>query len=67
MRIERRSYSRAPWRLVMDDGREVSAPQAFDHAALGATVINGPICGNTKTECTENALALLEALLSRPK
>lgn len=65
MKIERRPYSRSPWRLVTSEGVEVYAPQAFDHPSLGMTVHNGPVCGETKTECTERALALLEALMRR--
>ena len=65
MKIERRSYSRSPWRLVTDDGREIYVPQAIDHEALGATVANVPICGETKAECIDNALGLLERLLTR--
>lgn len=65
MRIEKLSYSRAPWRLVTSDGKEVYAPQAMDHPSIGPTVFNGPVCGESKTECTANALALLERLLKR--
>jgi hypothetical protein len=65
MRIEKRSYSRAPWRLVTEAGAEVYAQIAFDHPGLGMTAFNQPICGDTKTECIENALALLGKLLKR--
>lgn len=65
MQIKKLSYSRAPWRLITSDGREVYSPHAMDHASLGETVVNAPICGDTKTECIDNALTLLEALMSR--
>lgn len=66
MKVVKLSYSRAPWRLVTSDEREVQAPpQVFDHPDIGKTVVRGSICGNTKAECTEAALALLEALLNR--
>jgi len=64
MKIEKRSYSRNPWRLVTSDGREVAAPRSFDHPDIGITVINESISGETKTECTDRALALLEMLLT---
>lgn len=63
MKIERRSYSAKPWRLIASDGGEVYAPQAFDHPSLGMTAYSGPVCGETKTECLERALALLERLM----
>lgn len=38
--IERRSYSRAPWRLIDSlTGKEVSFPIEFDHPNIGKTVI----------------------------
>jgi hypothetical protein len=67
MKIERLNYSRHPWRLLDNEGREVYVPQAFDHPALGMTVHSGPVCGATKTECVENALALLGTLLERTR
>lgn len=63
MRIERRPYSRSPWRLITSEGKEVATPKGFDHPGLGMTVISSAVCGETKAECTANALALLEALL----
>lgn len=65
MRIERRSYSRQPWRLVTESGTEVAAPVPFEHPSIGWTVIVEPICGATKSECTDKALALLDRLLAR--
>lgn len=63
MKIDKKKYSAAPWRLVTQEGREVYWPAAFDHPAFGMTVINEPICGETRAECTEQALALLDYLL----
>lgn len=65
MKIERRPYSRKPWRLVTSKGAEIYVRQAFDHPDLGATVIDGPVCGDTKAECTDAALAILETLLRK--
>lgn len=67
MKIERRGYSRAPWRLVTASGAEVYVRQAFDHPDLGKTLIDGPVCGDTKAECTDKALTLLGHLLERSR
>lgn len=66
MKIEKKNYSAAPWRLVTQEGREVYWPVAFDHPAIGMTVINHPICGETRAACTEQALVLLDYLLTFP-
>lgn len=63
MRIERRPYSRSPWRLVTSDGKEVYWKRPMDHPSLGATVVEEPVCGETKTECVENALRALAIAL----
>jgi hypothetical protein len=40
IRIERRTYSRAPWRLVDSlTGEELSFPVVFDHPDLGPSTI----------------------------
>lgn len=65
MNIIKLPYSRAPWRLVTSDGKEVYAPSAFDHPDLGMTVANEPICGDTKAECIERALSLLESMMRK--
>lgn len=67
MKIERREYSRAPWRLVTDAGVEVYAQQRFKHPDLGWTFVDGPVCGQTKAECIKNALGLLELLMDRQR
>lgn len=67
MKIEKLNYSRHPWRLVDSKGCEVYVNQPFTHPEIGHTVIQGAICGATKAECTDAALALLEALMKRPK
>lgn len=63
MKIEKRGYSRKPWRLITSAGLEVWLPAGFDHPDIGVTVISEPVCGDTKAECTDKALALLEHLL----
>lgn len=66
MRVVKLFYSRAPWRLVTSDGREVQAPhQVFDHSILGKTIVSGSISGETKAECTQAAFDFLEKLLNR--
>lgn len=64
MKIERHDYSRAPWRLVTSEGRYVSYRRPFEHPSLGWTVVDDVIAGETKAECTQKALDLLESLLS---
>lgn len=64
MNIEKKKYSHSPWRLVTKEGREVYWPAAFEHPEGGMTVINEPVCGETRAECTERAVALLEYLLN---
>lgn len=65
MKIEKRNYSRKPWRLVTSDGKEVQGKVEFDHPDIGATWILESICGDTKTECTEKAMQYLEFLFSK--
>ena len=60
MQIERRPYSRNPWRLVTSAGAEVELPERFAHPELGAVVIRGSIRGRTHAEREARALALLE-------
>ena len=67
MKIERHSYSRSPWRLVTSQGAYVSVQERFDHPDLGPTIISGIICGETKAECVQRALDLLEAKLLAAK
>lgn len=62
MRIEKRSYSSNPWRLVDDSGEEIYLPMRFDHPTLGTTTINGPVCGKTKAEVVQLSLKLLEKI-----
>lgn len=62
MRIEKRGYSRNPWRLVTAAGTEISALRKFEHPTLGLTTVYQPIMGSTKTECSERALSLLAEL-----
>lgn len=65
MKIEKRNYSRKPWRLIAADGGEVTARTTFEHPSLGWTAITEPVCGDTKAECTQKALDLLELLMRR--
>lgn len=62
--LKKLNYSRSPWRLVFADGRELYSNQHFDHPSLGATIMQGPVCGETKGECLSTALALLGYLIT---
>ena len=58
--IEKRSYSRSPWRLVdADTGNEIVHPERFEHPTLGMTEISEPVCGRTKDEVVQRVLGLL--------
>ena len=59
MRIEKRSYSSNPWRLIDDAGEEVYMPQRLDHPDLGPTTISGPVCGKSKADVIQLSLDLL--------
>lgn len=48
--VEKRGYSRKPWRVVTEDGRELYARQRFDHPYLGMTVIDGPVAFDRKRD-----------------
>jgi hypothetical protein len=63
MKIEKRSYSRKPWRLVNEEGLEIVIPRKFEHPSLGWTIHSEPVCGDTKSEIIENVLAILETVL----
>lgn len=65
MQIKKMQYSAHPWRLLTDDGKEVMAPQNFSHPDLGMTSAMMPVSGATKTQCTEQAPALLDMLIRR--
>jgi hypothetical protein len=65
MKIVRMKYSRSPWRLVDSRGTEIYWRRPFKHSDLGETVVDEPICGETKTECISNALHALELLMLR--
>lgn len=63
MRIEKRGYSRSPWRLITKDGVEVQLSIPFEHPSLGWTIISSSICGDTKSECIQRALDALGYLV----
>ena len=65
MRIEKKNYSRKPWRLLTSEGKEVQAKVEFDHPDIGKTWILESISGDTKIECTEKAMQYLEYLFSK--
>lgn len=65
MKIERKNYSRGPWRLLTDDGNDVYYNKPMDHPDLGMTWVTMPVCGETKAECLEATLSLLSQALNR--
>ena len=66
-KIEKRSYSSSPWRLIGDDGEEVYQDTMIDHPDLGAQRISMPVCGKTKEEVIEQVLSGLVKLRSVAK
>lgn len=65
MKIEKRGYSRSPWRLIDNNGNEVYWQRPMKHADLGMTYVTEPVCGATKQECTEATLELLGLCFAR--
>ena len=67
MQIIKKDYSSNPWRLVDSEGREIEAPgmDIVTNERGAKWAIKKNIWGQTKRECTENALALLELMLYR--
>ena len=65
MKIEKRSYSSSPWRLIDNNGREVYWQLPMNHPDLGARWVNEPVMGVTKAECTERVLELLGLCFAR--
>lgn len=66
-RIEKRGYSRNPWRAVVSEGEhtglELTRYVDFDHPTLGRTVsISEPIMGRTKRDCVAALAARVEQL-----
>ena len=65
MKIEKRNYSRSPWRLIDNNGNEVYWQRPMKHPDLGPTWVNEPVMGDTKAECTERVLDLLGLCFAR--
>ena len=65
MKIEKRSYSRSPWRLIENSGQEVQWQRPMTHSDLGQTWVTEPVMGDTKAECTERVLELLALCFAR--
>lgn len=59
-RIEKRTYSSNPWRIVTAEGVELWVPSTFDHPMLGMTGINEPLCFSRKRDALAE-LARLQA------
>ena len=60
-RIEKRAYSRRPWRLVGPNGQEVQNWAVIEHTTLAGkkTACMMPVAGTTRAECESKALALI--------
>jgi hypothetical protein len=65
MKIERRNYSRSPWRLIDNNDREVVWQRPMKHPDLGQTWVTEAVCGETKAECTARVLELLGLCFAR--
>jgi hypothetical protein len=65
MRIEKKDYSRGKWRLVYPSGNDVYWQKPMDHPDIGQTWVTVPVCGETKQECIDETLQLLDLLLHR--
>lgn len=61
--IKKLGYSVRPWRLVDEDGKEITRPQRLLHPTLGETSIEVSIGGETRKACEAEALWALETLL----
>lgn len=62
LEIKKLGNSHHPWRLLKD-GVEVAIPVIFDHPDIGETVVTESISGNTKAECLQRVLDVLETLM----
>ena len=65
MKIERQNYSRNPWRLIANDGRQVVSDKRDSSGRIVAT--GHPVCGNTKQEVMDWVLDRLEWYASHAK
>lgn len=57
MKIKKLGYSRSPWRLIDEDGRELD----YICQVHGYTL---PVCAQTKDALVQKALAMLESTTS---
>ena len=65
MKIEKLGYSRNPWRLIDNNGREVYWQRSIKHPDLGQTWVTEPLMGDTKAECLDRTLELLGLCFAR--
>ena len=61
MQIKKTTYSKGKWRLFTEDGREVYTWQEIESTS-GTVPCQGPVCGDTKEECLQACLSLLDRL-----
>lgn len=61
-KVEKRSYSSNPWRLIDENGSEVYNDVTFDHPDLGKCKIDMPVCGPTKQSVVDQVLGGFAAM-----
>lgn len=64
LEIKKLGYSATPWRLLAD-GEELYRPVRFRHPDMGMTIVDEPLCANTKAEMIEIVLRCLGDAWSR--
>jgi hypothetical protein len=63
-KIEKRSYSSNPWRLIDEMGGEVYSDVTFNHPDLGKSRVSMPVCGPTKQSIVDQVLGGFVAMRS---
>jgi hypothetical protein len=63
MKIEKQNYSHGAWRLLTDSGKQVCT--TLKNGAGDVVATGQPVCGQTKAEVMNYALAELERIAYR--
>lgn len=64
LEIKKLDYSVNPWRLIQD-GNIIETPKSFTDDSGNTHHIWGSVSGNTKSECIQKCLDMLEILIER--